>query len=277
MKKLFIISTLIVSVFFLSCNSRSADKIKAEIESRNELCPIDYNGVGAFTHFECDTDNEIVKVDFTVNDDLMSEDGLGAFKEDELVKGCVDIVNNTSTYINLADEGYDVELQMKEGSSKSKWQHTYTADYMKSIASDFDFQIGLNHSFTQLVAFNYANNVLAKELPKEVGPWNVYKISTEYDMIDIYYKCTLEQADDPSFFMIFTVDGEDDQKMLGGGEHLELTRIEMENALRAGKTVRVGGEPLFGLDFLRKCDVPARYNFEPFCSLTFDNHEIYQP
>lgn len=272
MKKTFIISTLIVSVFFLSCDSRSADEIKSEIDGKNELCPIDYNGVGAYTHLECDTENEIVKVDFTVNDDLMSEDGLGAFKEDELVKGCVDIVNNIISYINLADEGYDVELKMHGSSSNSKWQHTYSADYMKSLESDFDFQIGLNHSFTQLVAFNYANKVLAKELPKEVGPWNVYKISTEYDMIDIYYKCTIDET-----LMVFTVDGKDEQEILGGGEYLELTRMVMESALRKGKTVRVGGEPLFGLDFLRKCDVPARYHFEPFCTLTFEHHEIYHP
>ena len=95
------------------------------------------------------------------------------------------------------------------------------------------------------------------------------KISTEYDYIDIYYKCTEEGADDPSYFNIFMVDGEDDQKMLGGGEELELTRMEMQAAFREGKTVRVGGDPLFALDFLYKCEIPARYHFEPLCTIVF--------
>ncbi len=68
---------------------------------------------------------------------------------------------------------------------------------------------------------------------------------------------------------IFMVEGEDDQKLLGGGEHQELTRMEMERAFRNGKMVFVGGEPLFGLDFLYHCDIPARYHFDPFCTITF--------
>ena len=62
----------------------------------------------------------------------------------------------------------------------------------------------------------------------------------------------------------FMVEGEDDPKNLDGEEFQELTRMEMERAFRNGKTVFVGGEPLFALDFLYHCDIPARYHFEPF-------------
>ncbi len=253
----------------VACNS--SKKIRDTINSLNERCPIDYKGFGEITHVECDMEGKTVKLDFKLNNEYTSVERLEELKENAVVIAGVDVVNQSQDNIKWGEEGCSVDLSIYNGAedmgSSKRWSHTYDSDFLNSITEDFDYQMGFRGgTMAQLIAFDYANNVLSKELPLETrGPWRVERISTEYDYIDIYYRCTEEGAS----INIFMVEGEDDQKLLGGGENQELTRMEMQRAFRNGKTVFVGGEPLFGLDFLYHCDIPARYHFEPFCTVTF--------
>lgn len=252
----------------VACNS--SKRIQDAINLLNEQCPIEYKGFGEITHFDCDFEGKTVKMDFKLNNDYMSVERLETLSEDAVVIAGVDVVNQSQDRIDWAEEGYGVELSIYDGAedqkASKKWSHTYAPDYLFSKKEDFDYQMGFSgRSMAQLIAFDYVN-LLSKELPHQTrGPWRIDRVSTEYDYIDIYYKCTEKDAS----FNIFMVEGDDDQKMLGGGEHAELTRMEMTNAFRKGKTVLVGGEPLFALDFLYQCNIPARYHFEPFCTVTF--------
>lgn len=283
MKYLKSLTVLAGIVCLLSCNSKSPEEINGEVNSINENCPIDHKGVGKIAHVECDTEEKILKIDFTLNNEYINVEGLDAIKEEGKVVAGVDIVNSVSNSIDWAKEGYDVELSIyddvseEEMKSSKKWSHKYTSDYLNAAKKDITFKMSYTYDMAQLIGFYYAKNVLAKQLPHETsGPWIVDKISTEWDYLDIYYKCTEAGADDSGYFNIFMVEGEDDQKMLGGGSHYDLTRMEMTDAFRNGKTVLVGGEPLFALDFLYKCEVPARYHFEPLSvSITFRDHKSY--
>lgn len=271
-KSFYLLAALTVLACCFSCKSSiSSEEILDAINSLNEESPRDYNGVGEYSHYECDLEGKTIKVVFKLNNDYMSVERLETLNEKDVVIAGVDIINRCNYNLNWAREGYNVELSIYDGAedtgASKRWSHTYDPDFVISTNENFypslwDFGKTMAH----LIAFDYANNVLSKELPKETrGPWRIERISTEYDYIDIYYTCTEEGAT----LNIFMVEGEDDQKLLGGGEHQELTRMEMERAFRNGKMVFVGGEPLFGLDFLYHCDIPARYHFEPFCTVTF--------
>lgn len=279
MKYLELFAVLVSIVCLCSCkSSRNPEEIHSVVNDLNESCPIDYNGVGKFTHFGCNNDGKVIQIDFKLNNEYMNVKGLGAFSENAIVKAAEDIVKDfqTHTYIDWVEEGYCVDLSIyddmpdEEMESPEKWNHVYTSDYMNSKKEDFDSQMGFCNTMAQLIAFNYANTVLSRLLPKKTpGPWTIDRISTEYDYIDIYYECTDAGANKSGYFSVFVVDGDGEQKILGGGEHYELTKLQMTNAFRHGETVRVGGEPLFALDFLYKCDVPARYHFEPLCTIIF--------
>lgn len=276
MTKISFISMLVSAsmICLLSCSSsRSANEIKSVINNLKKECPIKYKCFGEITDFKCDVDQKTIMLDFKLNSEYMTvSDFTNAFSQDIKVRAAVDIVKHSesNTYIKWAEEGYSVALSIYDDVSSNKWDHLYTPDYMNSTKADIDHITG--QTLAELIAFNYANTVLSQELPKETqGPWKIDRISTENNYIDIYYQCTDANADDPDYFNIFTVDGEDDQKMLGG--NYELTNMEMSKAFREGKTVRVGGEPLFALDFLYKCEVPAKYHFEPLCTITInENH-----
>lgn len=63
---------LISMVFLLSCNSsRNREEVRIAVSILNESCPIDYNGFGHFTHFECDEESKTVKIDFKLNNDYI--------------------------------------------------------------------------------------------------------------------------------------------------------------------------------------------------------------
>ena len=271
-KSFYLLAALTVLACCFSCKSSiSSGEMKNAINDSNERCPIDYKGVGEITHFDCDIEGKTVKIDFKLNNDYMSVERLETLNENAVVIAGVDVVNQSQGSVDWTESGYNVELSIYDGAegneASKKWSHTYDSDFLVSTNKDFDYQMGFSGgTMAQLIAFDYANNVLSKELPKETrGPWRIERISTVYDYIDIYYTCTEEGAT----LNIFMVEGEDDQKLLGGGENQELTRMEMQRAFRNGKTVFVGGEPLFGLDFLYHCDIPARYHFDPFCTITF--------
>ena len=253
----------------VACNS--SKEIHDAINSLNERCPIDYKGFGEITHVDCDMEGKTIKMDFKLNGDYMSVERLEALKENAVVIAGVDVVNQSQDNIKWGEEGYSVDLSIYNGAedmgSSKRWSHTYDSDFLNSITEDFDYKMGLRgYTMAQLIAFDYANNVLSKELPKDTREsWRIERINTEYEYIDIYYTFTNERA----LWGNFMVEGEDDPKNLDGEEFQELTRMEMQRAFRNGKTVFVGGEPLFGLDFLYHCDIPARYHFDPFCTVTF--------
>ena len=266
---------LVITITLKGKAARNREEVKNAVDLLNEY-PINYNGFGDYAHFECDNERKTIIIDFKLNNEYLKvSDLLNTFTEDAIVGAGVDVVRylQKHVYIDWAEKGYNVDLSIyddlpdEEMRSSLKWGYTYDRQFLISTTKDLDFAIGLHETLAQLIVDYYVNIVLSSELPKRTrGPWRINRICYENDYVDVYYECTEKTP-----FNIFYVEGEDEQKLLAGGEYFDITNTEMALAFAKEKMVWVGGEPLFALDFLYQSGVSAHYHFEPFCTIDFKN------